>query len=224
MRLKPLRKLMFDPSRFARFMPLLFVAAAIFLSLFLLPAVADAQSGGAKGKVRNTSGRSIPNATVAARQDGKEVKTARTDRNGNFTMTGLRPGTYNFSFDADGYSTGVLHDVVIGNRVRDLGSRLVLNIDQGTLVLIRGSVFYKEGVSFPGVRVELQVVNKDGSTRTLTSAYSNSSGEFAFRRPPGDAVYRVTASHRGVSYSKDIEVDGPAIYRTSLILDVSRSQ
>ncbi|MBA2379267.1 MAG: carboxypeptidase regulatory-like domain-containing protein [Blastocatellia bacterium] len=202
--------------------------AGVFVLAFVLAAgaifapTANAQSGGFSGKVRTQRGAGIPNATVVARQDGKNVRSAVTDRSGNFRMTGLSSGKYNVVFEADGYQSGVLYNVEVGRSVRNLGNRLVLGVDQGTLVLIRGSVFYKEGFGLAGARIELEEVAVDGTVKSLGSTVSSGTGEFNFRRPEGSAKLRVTARFKNATASKEVDVDGAAIYRTAITLDVSR--
>jgi len=194
------------------------------LSVFcVLPSVFA--QGGIKGKVRNNKGNGIAGASVTARLDGKDVKTVNTDSKGSFLMEGLKAGTYNVAVDADGYSMGVKYGVEIKNgSVRDLGDRLILGVDQGTQVIIKGSVFFKEGTSLTAAKVELERVNDDGSTKSLGSTYSNYSGEFSFRPPPGVKKVRVTAKYKGVEASKEIaDISGAGIYRTAITLDVSRS-
>jgi hypothetical protein len=194
------------------------------LSAFcLLPSVYG--QGGIKGKVRNTKGGAIVGATVTAKLGTKEVKTVRSDSKGYFMMQGLDAGTYNVVFDADGYAAGVKFGVEIrdGN-VRDLGDRLILSADQGDQLIIKGSVFFREGTSVPAAKVEIERINGDGSTKSLGSVYTNISGEFTFRPPLGTTKVRVTAKYKGVSGSKDIsEIVNAGIYRTAITLDVSRS-
>src|SRR5690606_24930609 len=156
---------------FLRSRTVLAAFAVLFASL-LFSADSFAQSGGIKGKVRNMRGSGIPNAAVTVRQSGKDIKTARADRKGNFTMSGLATGTYNVVFEADGYASGLLTNVEVKNKVRDLGSRLILSVDQGSQVIIRGSVLYREGASLGGAKVELHRLNADGSTKKLSTAYT----------------------------------------------------
>src|SRR4051812_33490050 len=98
----------------------------LLLSAFcLLPSVFA--QGGIKGKVRNIKGAAVSGASVTARLDGKDVKTVKADSKGSFMMQGLRAGTYNVVFDAEGYSMGVKFGVEIKNgSVRDLGDKLTL--------------------------------------------------------------------------------------------------
>ncbi len=200
------------------------------LLLFLLSAFCMMPSvlaqGGVKGKVRNNKGGAIAGATVTARMGGRDVKTVRADSKGSFTLEGLDEGTYNIVFDADGYATGVKFAVQIKDgSVRDLGDRLILSVDQGTQIVIKGSVFFREGTSVTAAKVEIERVNDDGSTKDLGSTYTSSSGEFTFRPPAGTTKVRVTAKYKGVSGSKEIsEIVNAGIYRTAITLDLSRTE
>lgn len=197
---------------------------AILVALTLFASSVFAQSGSVKGKVRDQRGGGIANAQVEVRQEGKVVKSANSNSKGEFRITGLRQGVYNVTFDADGYSTGVLYGVEVKNGTRDLGGRLILSVDQGSQVIVRGSVFYKEGTSVTGAKVDLELVNADGTTKKLASAYTTISGDFTFRRPKSTAKLRVTARFKGATGSKDIDVDNAAIYRTAITLDISRTE
>jgi hypothetical protein len=195
----------------------------LLLSAFCLVPAVFAQ-GGIKGKVRNIKGGAIAGASVTARLNGKDVKTVRSDSKGNFMMQGLDAGTYNVVFDADGYAMGVKFGVEIKNGdVRNLGDRLILATDQGTQVVIKGSVFFREGTSVTAAKVEIERVNEDGTTKSLGTAYTNITGEFAFRLPVGPPKIRVTAKYKGVTGSKEIvDVVNAGIYRTAITLDISR--
>lgn len=200
------------------------IVVGVVLVVFAAFAQAAFAQGGIKGKVRNNRGSGIPNASVTARLDGKDIKTVKADEKGEFVMTGLSSATYSVLFDASGYAPGVMYGVEVKNSTRDLGSRLILMPDQGTQVIVRGSVFYREGTSVTGAKVELRQINADGSTKLIGTVYTNISGDFSFRRPEGVAKYRVTASFKGISGSKDVEVDNPAIYRTAITLDLPRTE
>ena len=194
------------------------------LSAFCLLPSAFAQ-GGIKGKIKNNKGSGIPGATVTARLNGKDVKTVTADSKGNFMMQGLRSGTYNILVDADGYAAGVKFGVEIKDgSMRDLGDRLILSVDQGTQVIIKGSVFFREGTSVTAAKVEIERVNDDGSTKEIGSTYTTPSGEFTFRPPAGVTNVRVTAKYKGVSGSKEIkDIVNAGIYRTAITLDISRA-
>ena len=192
------------------------------LAIFAFSMFCLGQSGGVKGKVKAPNGKGIADASIVILKDGKEVKSANADARGEFRVTGIAAGRYNIAFDAPGYSTGVKHNVEIDNGIRDLGDRLILTLDRGSFVILQGSVFFKEGSSVTGAKIELEQVNGDGSTKSLGSTYSNSSGEFSFRRPEGVAKLRVTAKLKGVSATKDVDVEEAAIYRVALNLNMSR--
>jgi hypothetical protein len=187
-------------------------------------ALALGQSTGVRGKVRSVKGAGIPDASVTVRKKGVDIKTVKTDSNGEFTIDGLEAGNYNLVFEARGYSSGVLYNIEVKkNKIQNLADRLILSADQGTQVIIKGSVFDREGRSLTAAEIKLEKLNSDGSARKLGTAMSTISGEFTFRQPEGAAKFRITATYKGRSASKEIEVDTAAIYRLALSLDVSRS-
>ena len=197
----------------------------LLLSAFCLVPAAFAQSGGVKGKVRTNGGDGIANAAVIIRQDSKDIKSVKSDAKGNFVINGLASGKYTVVFDAKGYSSGILYNVEVKDKnTRNLGDRLILSVDKGSLVIVIGSVFYREGTSVTGAKVEIERVHADGSTKSLGSGFSSVSGEFTFRQPEGMSKLRVTAKFKGASGSKDIEVDNAAIYRLAITLDLPRTE
>jgi len=202
-------------------------ALVFFLAAFCLIPAAYAQStGGVRGKVRTVKGDGIANASVTARKSGKDVKSVTADNKGNFVLEGLESGVYNIVFDAPKYSAGVLYNVEVKkNKIHDLGDKnLILTPDQGLFVIVKGSVFYKEGVSLPGAKVEIEEMNADGTMRKLGSTLTNISGEFTYRKPEGAAKLRVKASFKGVTAAKEVEVNSAAIYRLAITLDISRAE
>ncbi len=197
------------------------IVIALAICFVVVPASVFAQSGGVKGKVRNQRGQGIANTTVTARQDGKDVRSVRSDNKGDFVLLGLRPGTYNIAFDAPGYSTGVKFGVRVEGKTISLGDRLILAVDPGTQVIIRGSIFFREGTSIPGAKVELYDVSS-ASPRRLGTAYTNVSGDFTFRQPEGASKFKIVASYKGINGEKEIVIEGAAVYRAAITLDISR--
>lgn len=197
--------------------------ASVLLTVAICVAAALAQStGGVKGKVRSARGTGIAGATVTARQKGVDVKTTTANSKGEFVLDGLESGRYNLAFDAPGYSMGIMYNVEVQKKkISDLGDRLILSADQGTQVIVKGSVFFKEGFSVPGAKVEIESVSSSGSTKKLGSGFTSESGEFTFRQPQGAAKFRVTATYKGVSASKEVDVSEPAIYRLAITLEMS---
>ncbi len=194
-----------------------FIISSLFL--VLSAGLVFAQStGGLKGKVRDTKGKSISGVTITVRQKGEDLKSVKSDSKGEFVMEGLKPGIYNVVFERDGYGAGVLYNVEVQKkRVGDLGNRLVMSVDQGTLVIINGSVFNQFGGSIYGAKVEIERIS-DSSTIKLGSSYTSQSGEFIFRFTEKNDRFRVTATAKGISATKEIEVNGAAVYRLALTL------
>lgn len=200
-------------------------AIASLILLFSASVVFSQESGGVKGKVRAANEKSLSEATITARQNGRDVKSVKSDSKGNFQMSGLAPGEYNFLFEKQGFAAGVKYNVKIEkNTMLDFGDRLVLGVDPGTLVFIRGSVFTSEGRSFPGANVKIERISADGKTKKVGSDETNDSGEFGFRFTDTPAKYRVTASAKGVTESKEIEVSNAAVYRVALTLNVNKNK
>lgn len=195
----------------------------IFLVSFSGFAIFAQNPGGAKGKVRSHRGDGLAGATITARQDGEDVKSVKSDTKGNFALKGLKPGLYNFVFEKSGYATGVKYDVEIKtDKEVNLGDRLVLTVDKGTQVIINGSVYNQAGFGIYGAKIEIEKLSADGTAKKVTSGYSSEFGEFNFRFPQGAARFRVTASAKGVSASKEIEVENPAVYRVAITLNLEK--
>lgn len=197
-----------------------YFACSLLLAL-LLACFCTAQSGGLKGKVRTNAGDGIANASVTAAREGRDIKSAKSVADGSFEIKGLDPGFYTIRVEASGYSTGTRPGIEVKNKMRDLGDRLFLRVDQGTQVILRGSVFFKEGTSVTRAKVELEKVNADGSFKRIGSAETDVSGEFIFRQPDGAARYRITAKYNGVTGAKEISVENAAVYRLAITLPLS---
>ena len=203
----------------------------LFLTVSSVSAIAQ-ESGGVKGKVRTTRGDGIAAVTITARQNGEDVKSATSDAKGNFVLENLKAGTYNLVFSKNGYSSGVLYNVEVKKKkIGDLKERLILTVDQGSQVIVKGTVFDNEGRSVGGVKVEIERILSDGSTKKLGVSYTsygedpgvlggegNARGDFSFRFSEGAAKYRVTASLKDATASKEIEVESAAIYRLAITL------
>jgi len=197
----------------------------LFASIFFVVSfsVHAQETGGVKGKIRTAQGDGIAAATVIARQNGEDVKSVVSDAKGNFVLDGLKAGNYNVVFNKNGYGSGVLYNVEVKKKkTRDLGERLVLTVDQGTQVIIKGSVFAPDGRSVGGAEIKIEKISSDGSLKKVGSSVASYSGEFTFRFSEEVAKYRVTASAKGSTASKEIEVDGAAIYRLAITLKMSK--
>ncbi|HEV2799543.1 MAG TPA: carboxypeptidase-like regulatory domain-containing protein [Pyrinomonadaceae bacterium] len=178
----------------------------------------DKTTGSIKGKVKTESG-SAEGVSVTVRLGEREAASATTDRKGNFEVTGLAPGRYSITFRKAGLSVAEIKDFeVVAGKTRSLGGDLVLPVDEGSIVFIKGSVFNEDGLSLQGAQVDLARVGADGATKKIDGRVSTRSGDFAFRLPNETARYRVTAKLNGMTASKDVEVDGAAVYRVALSL------
>jgi hypothetical protein len=207
-------------SRSCLLLPLL----AMVTACFVLPAAAQS-TGGIAGKVKNERGGGVAGVTVTARQKGADIKSATSGPKGDFVLEGLEPGSYNFVFEARGYATAVLYNTEVRKgKPRNLGERLILTPDKGSLIILKGVIFYRDFTSIAGATVDLYVVNSDGSSRKAATAYTDGIGEFGFRQPEGVKKLRIKASFRGVTATKEIEVDQPMVYRTTLALDLGRGE
>ena len=195
----------------------------VFLLTFSAPFVFAQNTGSAKGKVRTSRGDGISGATIIARQEGEDVKSVKTDAKGNFELKGLKPGLYNFVFEKNGYATGVKYNVEIKkDKEANLGDRLVLTVDKGSQVIINGSVYNQAGFGIYGAKIEIEKILEDGKTRKVSSGYSSEFGEFNFRFPEAAARFRITATAKGASASKEVEVSTAAIYRVAITLNLEK--
>lgn len=200
--------------------------SAIFLLMLVAATTAgvaaqkNKTTGSIKGKVKTESGEAAAGVSIAARQDEREVATATTDRKGGFEIAGLAAGRYSLTFRKQGLSVAEIKDFqVVAGKSRSLSGELVLPVDEGSLVFVKGSVFTEEGRSIRGARVELARIQADGTIKKLDGRVSTESGSFSFRLPVETARYRVTAKMDGMTAaSKDVEVEGAAVYRVALSL------
>lgn len=174
-------------------------------------------SGGIKGKVRVEAGHP-GGVAIVVRQGEREVTRGLTDKKGEFNISRLAPGTYGVTFRKTGLSIGTIENIdVKAGKTRSLGDHLVLSIDEGSIAFIRGSVFNKDDRSVPNVKIELGRIEGDGSVKKIDGRVTNEIGAFVFRLSPETAKYRITAKPSGGdAVSKDVDIDGAAVYRIAL--------
>jgi hypothetical protein len=183
----------------------------------------DRSSGSIKGKVRVETG-TPAGVTVIVKQGEREVARGLTDKKGEFVVSRLAPGIYAVTFRKPGLSVSTIENLEVkAGKSRSLGQDLVLGIDEGSIAFLRGSVFNEDGRSVPNVKIELARIQDDGSLKKIDGRISNEIGSFVFRLTPEVAKYRLTAKpNGGEPVTKDVEVDGPAIYRIALAVKTSR--
>jgi len=190
--------------------------------LLLISSVAcvgqDKTTGAIKGKVRAEQGSPAGVAVILLDGD-REVMRGLTDKKGEFAIARIVPGIYSVKFRKPGLSVGSIDGLEIkAGKTRALHD-LILGIDEGSIVFLRGSVFTESGQSVPGVRVELARILAENSLQKIDARVTGETGEFVFRLSPETARYRVTLKADGAQpASKDVEVDSPAVYRVALTL------
>ena len=179
----------------------------------------DKSLGALKGKVRVETG-TPSGVTVVVRRGETEVTRVETQKNGEFLVSRLMPGKYGLTFRKAGLSIGTMEDVEVkAGKTRSLGDRLILTIDEGSIAFIGGSVFAADGRSVPNARVELARLMEDGSVKKIDGRITTETGSFKFRLSPEPAKYRVSVKAGGAeAVSKDVEIDGAAVYRVALSL------
>jgi hypothetical protein len=201
-----------------RFKKSLFIFAIVLVSA--VAAVAqDKTLGAIKGKVRVESG-TPAGVTVVVRRGESEVGRSTTNKDGDFVVSKLTPGIYGLTFRKPGLSIGTIEDVEVkAGKTRSLGDRLVLTIDEGSIAFLSGSVFSADGRSVPNTKVELARILEDGSTKKIDGRITTETGSFKFRLSPEPGKYRVSVKPDGTEpITKDVDIDGAAVYRIALNL------
>lgn len=178
----------------------------------------DKSTGTIKGKVKVEVG-SPSGVTVIVRERDREIRQISTDKNGEFVISRLVPGKYGLTFRKAGLSIGTIEDVEVkAGKTRSL-KNLFLTIDEGSIAFIRGSVFNSDGRSVPNAKVELARVLDDGTAKKIDGRLTTETGTFVFRLAPELGKYRVSIKPDGGELvSKDVEIDGAAVYRVALSL------
>jgi hypothetical protein len=195
--------------------PIFFLLAVILLASNAI--AQDRSTGGLKGKVKVETG-TAAGVAIVVRQGEREIARGLTDKKGEFLISRLSPGLYGVTIRKPGLSVGTIENIEVkAGKTKSLGDNLVLAIDEGSIAFIRGSVFNDDGHSLPNVRVELAKIQDDGTLKKIDGRVSNEIGAFVFRLTPDLGKYRLTAkAGSGEPVSKDVEIDGPAVYRVAL--------
>jgi hypothetical protein len=203
-----------------RFKKTLFVLVVILISAGISSGQdKDKSLGSIKGKVRVETG-APSGVTVVVRRGETEVTRGTTDKDGGFLISRLTPGIYGLTFRKPGLSIGSIEDVEVkAGKTRSLGDRLILTIDEGSIAFLSGSVFNANGRSVPNAKVDLFRILEDGSTKKIDGRITTETGSFKFRLSPDQGKYRVSVKTEGAEpITKDVEIDGAAVYRVALSL------
>ena len=201
-----------------RFRKSLFMLALVLCTAAIAVGQPDKTTGAIKGKIRVETG-TPAGVTVVVRHGDKEVTRSTTEKNGDFLVSRLAPGIYGLTFRKTGLSIGTIEDVEVkAGKTRSLGDRLILTIDEGSIAFLSGSVFSADGRSVPNTKVELSRIQEDGSTKKIDGRVTTETGSFKFRLSPEPAKYRVSVKTDREPITKDVEIDGAAVYRVALSL------
>lgn len=141
----------------------------------------------------------------------KETYTGETNSKGEFHLDGLPPGNYVVEVEAEGRSPARLNilQTIEAGKTTVIKRPFELEVER-TYSVIRGAVFNERGLTMPNVTVVAERVSsadaelKPGKVGTTTT---NGAGEFAFRFPGAEAVYRITATAKGYRpQTKELDV------------------
>jgi uncharacterized surface anchored protein len=175
-------------------------------------------TGSVKGKVRVDNSSTPEGVHVTLRRGEEEIARGETDRKGEFVIANVAPGVYSLVFRKAGLETGEVKSLEIKPGKTVSLERIFLPIDEGAIAFVKGSVFTAEGRSLEGARVELLLINADGSTKKIDGRVTNESGQFSFRLKPTPGRYRVTAKGEGGEAAQEVEIEGALVYRVALSL------
>jgi hypothetical protein len=141
------------------------LAAAMLAASALIISTASGQSssGTITGRVLDTSGQSVPNATVTlVKQDTREVRTFSTDSMGDFTLTALQPGPYSLKVEAQGFKLIERQNLQLSSSER---------LSTGDLILQVGTV--TEVVEVKGEATPVQTASSERSALVDSNQVTN---------------------------------------------------
>lgn len=203
---------------------LAYALTATMVLLFSFAASANAQTGTAKGKIKEQGGKALEGVLVRAtnvrNKDAKhEVK---SDDKGDFEFTALLAGDYTFSFEKQGYKTFLTRKVaVVGGETLKFNQVVELKRESEPFSLIRGAVLYGPGYTLPNASVTIERI--DGGRKLKQEKVSGDGGEFVFRLKAEKAKYRITANARGFqSNSTEIEIESDEVRNIALTLQQAK--
>ncbi|MDQ3687059.1 MAG: TonB-dependent receptor [Acidobacteriota bacterium] len=106
-------------------MPRIVASFFVLCVLLIAPTAAQQTTADVTGRVEDQNGATVVNATVTVRNTGTNLtRTAQTNESGDYTLSQLPPGTYEFSVEAPNFSRALLKDVEL-----NIGTRQTLNFN-----------------------------------------------------------------------------------------------
>ena len=178
--------------------------------LALAPPTVFAQTGSVAGSVVDQTGLVLPGATVTLRGEGVP-RTAYTDEQGNFELTGVAPGTYTLTASLAGFSDATVEDVTVSGGALELPPVELQLASFGDTVVVTAS------------RSEVRLLDAPVSTSvilasTLETTPAQNYGDL-LRATPGVNVIQLSA--------RDVQVTsrspGNTLTNTQLVLVDGRS-
>ena len=101
------------------------IPGLFFVFAFIFPAYAQVNTADITGHVTDQQGRVVTGATVTATNNATgAARTVTTDDAGDYTITQLPPGKYNFSVEAKNFSKAVLQDFPL-----NVGAKVTKNFE-----------------------------------------------------------------------------------------------
>ena len=178
--------------------------------LFLSPVAAVAQTASVAGSVVDQTGLVLPGATVMLRGAGVP-RTAYTDDEGRFELSGVASGTYTLTVSLSGFSDAMVEEVTVGGAGLELPPVELLLASFGDTVVVTAS------------RGEVRLLDAPVSTSVITASTLESTPAQNFgdllRATPGVNVIQLSA--------RDIQVasrsPGNTLINTQLVLVDGRS-
>ncbi|MBV9441627.1 MAG: carboxypeptidase regulatory-like domain-containing protein, partial [Acidobacteriaceae bacterium] len=157
---------------------------------------AQAISGNLVGTVLDSTGATVPNATVTARNTGTDIKsTVNTNANGEYRLNNLLPGTYDLTVSASGFSASTTRNVAV-------------QLNQTTTIPVTlqvGTVSTSVVVSEAGAQI-------DTTTAQIQNTFSTKQATDLPNASIGQGVINLSLLNAGVGSSGAIGVGtGPSV-------------
>ena len=86
---------------------------ASLVGLLLLTVFAYSQNGKIKGSITDDAGEPLPFATVTVEKDGIPLTGAQSDFDGNYTISPVKPGTYDVVCSFVGYQSQKVTGMIV---------------------------------------------------------------------------------------------------------------
>ena len=183
---------------------------SVTVVLLLWSAAAHAQTGSVSGSVVDQTGLVLPGATVSLHGDGVP-RTAYTDEQGNFELTGVASGNYTLTATLAGFTDAAIDDVTVGSGAVELPPVELQLASFGDTVVVTAS------------RNEVRLVDAPVSTSVITASTLETTPAQSYgdllRATPGVNVIQLSA--------RDVQVasrsPGNTLINTQLVLVDGRS-